>query len=339
MCLHSFKQQVIKKLLNAFSFFAPLGSFLFWLGVNTSLCFPRQEGQHNEKKMSSLSNKKIVISGSNIDFYQYERSFLYGPNVGSSRKIEAKTGKQVLNLESLKKHAYNRRRYFTNLVNTNAYSWASSKSESLKFVTLTFAGNMSNPRKANKYYTLFIKRLDYFLFPLGERSLKYVTILEFQKRGALHYHSIFFNLPYLSWKKLNTLWGKGFVFIQRVDRIKDLGHYVTKDMVKSFDDPRLYKQKRYFRSDGLHEPQIIYGREDCDYVSAVIPPGTKVFHRSYETDYLGLCNYSHYVLKKNFSFDGFLRSCQKTLMSIKHQDGFERIFQKFSSQIKPLARS
>lgn len=267
--------------------------------------------------MQSSTNTKIIISGSNIESYIFEHSFLYGPRSGFSHPEDSLKKPKVRNLVSLKKHIIRRKKYLTCLINTNAYSWARTKNLSLKFVTLTFEGNFSNPRECNKYYSLFIKRLNYRWFPGQERSLKYVTVLEFQGRGTIHYHTIFFNLPYIPQKELASLWGKGFVYIQRITRIKDLGHYVTKDMVKDFADPRLYKQKRYFRSDSLYEPQVFYNKELCTSLSSLIPADSKVFKRQFETAYLGTCEYSHYILKKDYSYNEFLNYCLKFLSKQK----------------------
>jgi hypothetical protein len=66
----------------------------------------------------------------------------------------------------------------------------------------------------NKY---FIQRLNYYLYHTKTQLLKYLATWEKQKRGAIHYHVIFFDFPYIAKEKLQNLWSHGFIKINRID--------------------------------------------------------------------------------------------------------------------------
>jgi hypothetical protein len=47
-------------------------------------------------------------------------------------------------------------------------------------------------------------------------ALKYVSVVEFQKRGAVHYHAVFFNLPFIVNDELAAIWSHGFIKINAI---------------------------------------------------------------------------------------------------------------------------
>lgn len=79
------------------------------------------------------------------------------------------------------------------------------------FIILTFAENITNTETANYEFTKFIQRFNYEI--IHKKSyLQYSVVIEFQKRGAIHYHVVFYNLPFVKdlKSKLLKLWGNGF---------------------------------------------------------------------------------------------------------------------------------
>ena len=118
---------------------------------------------------------------------------------------------------------------------------------------------MSDVKRANIELTKFIKRLSYYHTGRNTNDLKYIAIPELQKRGAWHFHIIFFNLPYTEWSDLvhdrevynekkeeleesGALWGMGTVGIEAVEHDEDkegntgkIASYVTKYLSKSYE--------------------------------------------------------------------------------------------------------
>lgn len=90
-----------------------------------------------------------------------------------------------------------------------------------------------------------------------KQKLKYLAVWEKQKRGAIHYHIIFFDMPYIKNKQLEEIWGHGFVKINKidVDSIDNRGRYVSKYFSKDIDEKN-YKQKSFFKSQNLIQPII-----------------------------------------------------------------------------------
>lgn len=124
-----------------------------------------------------------------------------------------------------------------------------------KFMTLTFKENIQDITYTNYEFNKFIKRLNFQLYHDKKQKLKYIAVWEKQKRGAIHYHIIFFDFPYIKLKKLQEIWGHGFVKINRidVDSKDNRGRYVSKYFSKDIDE-RDYKQKAFFKSRNLIMP-------------------------------------------------------------------------------------
>ena len=118
-----------------------------------------------------------------------------------------------------------------------------------KFVSLTFAENMTDISKANYEFKKFVVRMKR-KYP----NFEYVAVIEFQKRGAIHYHMVC-NLPYVPNEEFAKIWKQGFIKINKISHVDNIGAYVTKYMNKNLDDDRLRGKQAYNRSRGLIEPQ------------------------------------------------------------------------------------
>lgn len=136
--------------------------------------------------------------------------------------------------------------------------------EQPKFFTLTFAGD-AGLDEANAKFHLFVKRVDWYLMKNYNRKLLYIAVPEFQERGAVHYHVVVFNFPYIHGaeafhKKINSLWSYGFIEGQgiRVSRsLEPVINYMTKYIRTQEPDPRFRYKKRFFCSQGLYQPQVV----------------------------------------------------------------------------------
>ena len=145
------------------------------------------------------------------------------------------------------------------------------------FLTLTFKKNIVSIRRANNLFKDFTKRLNY---RLGTK-IKYIVVPEFQKRGAVHYHIVYFNLPYIDKAEIQRIWGHGFTRIETVRKVRDMGAYLSKYLSKSMFDNRLYGEKAYFCSRGLLRPKETFGGYEVDKIieEAIIKTSRK-FNRN-----------------------------------------------------------
>lgn len=231
---------------------------------------------------------KVVKSGNVIEVYQYENDVLYGyqdtRKASKGRQKKASAEDAELNRKKVVGRA---ERDLRRIINTNFVSGSS------RFITLTFKDNVTCIKTANYEFKKFVQRWKY---DLGH-DLKYSVVIEFQKRGAVHYHCMFYNLPNrLNLPALRKLWGHGSVNVKRViDSVDNVGAYVVKYMSKSADDPRLMGKKCYFNSRNLKKPteykkdhEIERGLE---FVRGRSPKYSKVFTNEYNS-----VSYSQYVI-------------------------------------------
>lgn len=137
-----------------------------------------------------------------------------------------------------------------------------------KFVTLTFRENIQDVSFCNVEFGNFIKRLNYRLYKQKKNLLKYLAVWERQKRGAVHYHVVFFDLPYIKKSVLEETWSNGFIKINRVavDSRENVGRYISKYFTKNVEE-KTYKQKAFWKSQNLKVPKVTRRMffEDLDF--------------------------------------------------------------------------
>lgn len=188
-------------------------------------------------------------------------------------------------------------------VNANVWQYKDKKGRPFipVFVTLTFRKEIRDIKSANDIFTLFIKRLNFFIGKDKKAQLRYINVIEFQdknRNGVIHYHTLFFNLPFIYKKKLEGIWDQGFVKIKKVDKIKNLSGYMSKYMVKGFDDPRLDGKKRYFPSRDLIKPTVIRDELVAKAVIFQLPEDKLVKKREFESEYVGEVRTMDFILDR-----------------------------------------
>jgi len=132
--------------------------------------------------------------------------------------------------------------------------------KSSMFVTLTFADNITDLRTANGHFRNFVRR---FKRDIGF-SPQYLCVPEFQKRGAVHYHVVFFNLGFFPVRRLRNIWSWGSVDIEKIDHPDNVSAYITAYITKENMDSRLFGEKAYFCSRGLLRPVVEYDNLHID---------------------------------------------------------------------------
>jgi hypothetical protein len=231
-------------------------------------------------------NSKVVISGDIVEVYEYENSILEGFDIKEfhdcGRGHEASEKDKQINRDKVYTRA---KQTLRRLINVNIGEYA-------KFVTLTFAENITDIKLANYEFKKFRQRLEDYL----HRSLQYVCVIEFQKRGAIHYHLLMFNVPYIANLKLREIWGNGFVKINNIDNVDNVGAYVCKYMTKCEDD-RLLGKKMYFSSRSLEKPVEIKEKEEVNNLAAVLPLDALTYESTFTNEYNSI-TYKQYNMKK-----------------------------------------
>jgi hypothetical protein len=251
------------------------------------------------------TNKRIKITGFIIEISKYGKDFLLSFHPRKKNEIEIKRVIEELTEEARRsKNMKAKKNKIIDLINSNAYQWHDNKGKIYIpiFTTLTFAENITDLDFANNEFKKFIKRLGYEIKGQKYSFLKYIAVVEFQERGAIHYHIIFFNLPYMEniYDRFRELWTHGSSNIKAVRSIRNIGFYLAKYLTKSGDSDRLEFRKHYFVSNGLKKPDIIWLEEVIDMIKNIIPEESKTNKRPirFQTDYLGEIERNYYNLKK-----------------------------------------
>ena len=239
--------------------------------------------------MISSYSKKVIVSGNIVEVYDYEKPIIAGYSIKDNYKcgrcFEASEEDKQINRGKVFNRA---KRDIRRLVNCNIQ-------ENSKFITLTFVDNITDLKLANYEWKKFKQRLE---TKIGYK-LQYVVVIEFQKRGAIHYHCVMFNLPYIKNNKLQEIWGNGFVKINNIDNVDNVGAYVCKYMTKT-DDDRLIGQKMYFSSRGLEKPVEIKEKARVETLASALPASALAYSNTFENEY-NTISYKQYNLNSLLS--------------------------------------
>ena len=202
-------------------------------------------------------NTKIIETPATKEVYIYENPIYSHATAkanlteSSKRKTfdEMSARKQYDSLKRKQKHYEQTRWDIARIVDCNFDG-------KTKFLTLTFKDNIQDITITNREFKYFIQRLNYYIYQTKTQLLKYIATWEKQKRGAIHYHVIFFDFPYIAKEKLQDLWSHGFIKINRidVDSKENRGRYLSKYFTKDLE-LKEHKKKAFFKSQNLKMPK------------------------------------------------------------------------------------
>lgn len=256
-------------------------------------------------KIVHRTKLKTVRSGDRLELYRYKEPIKYGEppqHIDSNLKPAEKSQSEKIKNRWLSSRRS--KKTFTRLVYANINQWEDLKGKIARptFLTLTFAENITNKKQANFEFTKFIKRLTYETTRKKTSYLKYIVTVEFQGRGAIHYHVLFFNLPYIPKKKIAQIWKQGFIKIKQAEDVKKTIDYLSKYMAKELSDDRLCGEKSYFCSRGLKKPVVTRNEEKIEFITSLYEKDfekAEEFRKSYKSDYCGEFEFFIYDLKKS----------------------------------------
>ena len=101
----------------------------------------------------------------------------------------------------------------------------------VRWCTLTYAENMTDPKTLYKDFQQFNQRFQYYCGKKGYSNPEYIVMMEPQGRGAWHAHLLYIwqdqKAPYISNQDFRELWGHGFVRIKKLDNVDNVGAYLT----------------------------------------------------------------------------------------------------------------
>jgi hypothetical protein len=176
------------------------------------------------------------------------------------------------------------------------------------FLTLTFRDNITSFDSANASFDVFRRNMTDFMKRKHKLKFEYVAVIEFQERGAIHYH-LLCNLPcpYIinreEKKKSDEqktfenmvaefLWLEGFVTVQPLtinpkfnnDNVDNVGAYLVKYMTKETTNLGCLNKKMYSTSRGLKKPIEV---KFLDLSNVPSPLGSPNFSNHYTSMFTG----------------------------------------------------
>ena len=101
----------------------------------------------------------------------------------------------------------------------------------VRWCTLTYAENMTDPEQLYNDFRKFNQRFQWYCKKQGYSKPEYIVMMEPQGRGAWHAHLLYIwldmNAPFIPNYEFAKLWGHGFVKIKKLDKVENVGAYLT----------------------------------------------------------------------------------------------------------------
>ena len=222
------------------------------------------------KEPGKIYNIKLIKSGNRLEVYKYQAYISTGEK---SNNQEGRKGKNHLSQEQKEQNKTRARKETLVNARNNINRLISCNKDLCTFLTITYRDNFQDLRKSKEHLKLFFKKLqkDY-------TGLKYIYVLEYQDRGAIHYHiltNIKLNIVTARSKerkpqeqkdlenyyRVNYWSNRGFTDIRRLDQegITNIAKYVSSYLVQDLMELDLQGNRAYGYSRNLNKPVITTG--------------------------------------------------------------------------------
>lgn len=238
---------------------------------------------------------KLIVFGDYCEVYKYSKKIIEGIVKPKKEKIKKMEEKKEEEKKPKTRFAYSigrTRNTVRRLVSANFTNQSS-------FMTLTFEENLEDVRIANVCFKQFIRFIRHYIVSQGEfpvENFKYLAVIEFQKRGAVHYH-IIMTAPFFPAEILRIAWPYGYYKLNKTQHVENIGAYVSKYLYKDVNDPRLRGKRAYQTSRNLIRPVEITDKEDIRTFLSYTPR-TLTRKGIFDNEYTGRVYYRQYKRKK-----------------------------------------
>ena len=116
--------------------------------------------------------------------------------------------------------------HIRNLINTNVVN-----PDNVRWITLTYAENMTDPHRLYTDFEKFWKKFCYWCKVNGYSKPEYISVIEPQGRGAWHSHAFFIwdsKAPYIPNNDvLQPMWGHGWTKTKALTDVDNVGAYFS----------------------------------------------------------------------------------------------------------------
>jgi hypothetical protein len=252
--------------------------------------------------MAQSYNHKVVVSGKQVEVYEYKKPVWRDFEKTTRVSVHDNYKKELKQLDifeqlELKKQ---KAKFSINRTRTEIRRLVNANPQLNKFMTLTFADNITDLKTANYIFNKFIQRISY-----KYRSFEYLAVPEFQKRGAVHYH-LLCTLPFVEISEVEAIWGQGFIKINRIDNVSNVGAYVCKYLSKDMFDERTFGKKKFFRSQTLCKAVEIIGWWAVNFFEKILSLLVPVFEKTFISEWTGEVHYRAYTLESSPLVNGVI---------------------------------
>ena len=170
----------------------------------------------------------------------------------------------------------------------------SNQGQYTKFVTLTYSQTVLDVKKVKRDITTFVQSMRRKGY-----DMKYLYVLENQKQrgqkennaGCLHVHMLIFIDKFIKLEDLRKSWKHGFVGIEIIDDVKNLGAYVCKYITK--ENLAEFGKRTFSCSIGLNRPSeerfytLGFSDSDVDFAPEEVLKAIDIeYHSSLRHDYI-----------------------------------------------------
>jgi len=245
---------------------------------------------------------KVFISGDYVEIYEYEKTPSDKIRYASrKRKKRSSRGAHVL-LERSLGNLKRTRRSFVRLVRANLVG-----DDPPTLLTLTIYP-ICGIVQASQLFTEFVARLRRY----QRAPFRYIAVPEFQRRGAVHFHALFWGLDHGITRNerhdryLQNVWQYGYVDCLPTDGSPRLANYLAKYMSKAMSDLRLCGKRAYYTSRRLLRSVLLRSKASLSYLAqeggyAELSTAKPLREFSSMTQWLGRMNYQLYKLEPHAS--------------------------------------
>lgn len=240
---------------------------------------------------------KAVLSGNILEIYKYQRKQVTHNKSNRQDSIrDKKTNENPIATDRKQEYINQSKRDLRRQIEANL----NQGKQYDKFLTLTFAKNITDKEYCLMKYRSFIKSLQ-----RSYGDIKYITVLEKQKRGAYHFHIILFDFPYIDLEVLNNKWKYGYTDIKIIKnnsfikngRRYEFSGYLVKYLGKDFGGSNEKKQRRYYKSRNLKKPITVYENDVINILATF--NYYEIFECDFNNQYVGDVIYKKIVLQNN----------------------------------------
>lgn len=170
---------------------------------------------------------KVTKSGNIIDilFSEKQNSSCFIRLLDKNHYCDLRTGEikecqHIENRQQNLKFVANSLKVLRNIINANVLDISKCR-----WLTLTYAENMQDPKRLQKDFEHFIERIRK---RFGQ--CEYISVAEPQARGAWHLHVILLfdcEAPFMENMVVRNAWKRGFVNVRALDNVDNVGAYLT----------------------------------------------------------------------------------------------------------------